>query len=73
MKRLSVISFLFLLSLCLGIAYPINMPKCDVHMQSAVGRGPGACLGVVAIVVVAVGTYAVNKVFSDKSGSAFKM
>jgi len=44
-----------------------------VYMQSAVGRGPGACLGVVAILVVAVGTYVVNKVFSDKSGSAFKM
>ncbi len=44
-----------------------------VYMQSAVGRGPGACLGVVAILVVAVGTYLVNKVFSKGSGSAFKM
>ncbi|MFC1713252.1 ABC transporter permease [Candidatus Poribacteria bacterium] len=44
-----------------------------VYMQSAVGRGPGACLGVVAIVIVAVGTYIVNKVFSDGSGTAFKV
>ena len=44
-----------------------------VYMQSAVGRGPGACLGVVAIVLVGVGTYVVNKVFSKGSGSAFKM
>ncbi len=44
-----------------------------IYMQSAVGRGPGACLGVVAILVVAVGTYVVNKVFSKGSGSAFKM
>jgi len=44
-----------------------------VYMQSAVGRGPGACLGVVAIALVAVGTYVVNKVFSGESGTAFKM
>ena len=44
-----------------------------VYMQSAVGRGPGACLGVVAIALVAVGTYVVNKVFSGGSGTAFKM
>ena len=44
-----------------------------LYMQSAVGRGPGACLGVVAILLVAVGTYVVNKVFSGGSGTAFKM
>jgi len=44
-----------------------------LYMQSAVGRGPGACLGVAAIVLVAVGTYVVNKVFSGGSGTAFKM
>jgi len=44
-----------------------------IYMQSAVGRGPGACLGVVAILMVAVGTYVVNKTFSGGSGNAFKM
>ena len=44
-----------------------------VYMQSAVGRGPGASLGVVAILLVAVGTYIVNKAFSGGSGNAFKM
>jgi iron(III) transport system permease protein len=44
-----------------------------VYMQSAVGRGPGAGLGVAAIILVAVGTYVVNKVFSSGSGTAFKM
>ena len=44
-----------------------------VYMQSAVGRGPGAGLGVAAIILVAVGTYVVNKVFSGGSGTAFKM
>ena len=44
-----------------------------VYMQSAVGRGPGACLGVVAIVLVAAGTYLVNRVFSDGSGTPFKL
>jgi iron(III) transport system permease protein len=44
-----------------------------VYMQSAVGRGPGACLGVVAILLVAIGTYIVNRAFSGDSGSAFKM
>ena len=44
-----------------------------VYMQSAVGRGPGACLGVVAILMVAVGTYVVNKLFSGGSETAFKM
>jgi len=44
-----------------------------VYMQSAVGRGPGACLGVVAILVVAIGTYVTNRLFSKGSGTAFKM
>jgi iron(III) transport system permease protein len=44
-----------------------------VYMQSAVGRGPGACLGVVAILMVAVGTYVVNRLFSGGSETAFKM
>jgi len=44
-----------------------------VYMQSAVGRGPGAGLGVVAILLVALGTYIVNRVFSGGSGTAFKL
>lgn len=44
-----------------------------IYMQSAVGRGPGAALGVVAILLVAIGTYVVNRVFAGKSGTAFKL
>lgn len=44
-----------------------------IYMQSAVGRGPGAALGVVAILLVAIGTYLVNKVFAGKGGTAFKL
>lgn len=44
-----------------------------VYMQSAVGRGPGAGLGVAAILLVAIGTYLVNRAFSGGSGTAFKM
>jgi iron(III) transport system permease protein len=44
-----------------------------IYMQSAVGRGPGAALGVVAILLVALGTYVVNKVFAGGSGTAFKL
>jgi iron(III) transport system permease protein len=32
-----------------------------LYMQSAVGRGPGAALGVVAIVLVAVGTWVATR------------
>ena len=44
-----------------------------IYMQSAVGRGPGAALGVVAILLVAIGTYIVNRVFAGGSGTAFKL
>ena len=44
-----------------------------IYMQSAVGRGPGAALGVVAILLVAVGTYWVNKIFAGGTGTAFKL
>lgn len=44
-----------------------------IYMQSAVGRGPGAALGVVAILLVALGTYLVNRVFAGVSGTAFKL
>jgi len=44
-----------------------------VYMQSAVGRGPGAALGVVAILLVGVCTYATNRIFGGRSGSAFRV
>lgn len=44
-----------------------------VYMQSAVGRGPGACLGVIAIALVAVGTYGVNRFFRGGAGSPFRL
>jgi iron(III) transport system permease protein len=43
-----------------------------VYMQSAIGRGAGAALGVVAIVLVALSTYVTNRVFGGRSGSAFR-
>jgi iron(III) transport system permease protein len=42
-----------------------------IYMQSAVGRGPGAALGVVAIVLVAAGTWLVNRLSHRGAGSAF--
>ena len=44
-----------------------------LYMQSATGRGPGACLGVMVIVLVTVGTYTVNKFLSGGSESLFKL
>jgi iron(III) transport system permease protein len=44
-----------------------------VYMQSAVGRGPGAALGIVAILLVAVCTYVTNRLFGGRSGSAFRV
>jgi iron(III) transport system permease protein len=44
-----------------------------VYMQSAVGRGPGAALGVVAIVLVAAGTWLVNRLGARSTGSAFRL
>ncbi len=44
-----------------------------VYMQSAVGRGPGAALGVVAIALVALGTLAVNRLTSRGAGNAFRL
>jgi len=38
-------------------------------MQSAVGRGPGAALGVIAIVLVAAGTWAATAL-ARRSGAA---
>jgi iron(III) transport system permease protein len=41
-----------------------------LYMQSAVGRGPGAALGVVAIALVALGTWAATRL-ATRSGGAF--
>jgi len=44
-----------------------------IYMQSAVGRGPGACLGVIAICLVIAGIYAANRFFGEQPGAAFKL
>jgi len=44
-----------------------------IYMQSAIGRGPGAALGVVAIGLVAVGTYLIHRIFGGRTGSAFRV
>ncbi len=43
-----------------------------LYMQSAVGRGPGAALGVVAIVLVAAGTWAAMALTRRSGGSLFR-
>ncbi len=44
-----------------------------IYMQSAVGRGAGAALGVVAIVLVAVGTALINRSSGRGTASAFRL
>jgi iron(III) transport system permease protein len=44
-----------------------------IYMQSAVGRGAGAALGVVAIVLVAAGTWLVTRTATRDAGSAFRL
>jgi len=44
-----------------------------VYMQSPLGRGAGAALGVVAIVMVAIGTYLTYRIFGARAGSAFRV
>jgi iron(III) transport system permease protein len=44
-----------------------------VYMQSPLGRGAGAALGVVAIVMVSVGTYLTHRVFGARAASAFRV
>ena len=41
-----------------------------LYMQSVAGRGPGAALGVLAIVVVAIGTW-MSHVVVERTGSRF--
>ncbi len=44
-----------------------------VYMQSALGRGAGAALGVVAILLVSLGTYLTHRIFGTRAGSAFRV
>lgn len=44
-----------------------------IYMQSAVGRGPGAALGVVAILLVAVGTALTNVIARRSPGASFRL
>ncbi|MBI3636964.1 MAG: iron ABC transporter permease, partial [Candidatus Rokubacteria bacterium] len=44
-----------------------------VYMQSAVGRGAGAALGVAAIVLVAAGTALVTRLSGRGAGAAFRL
>jgi iron(III) transport system permease protein len=38
-----------------------------VYMQSAAGRGPGAALGVLAVAIVAIGTYLSHRLIRARS------
>jgi iron(III) transport system permease protein len=44
-----------------------------VYMQSALGRGAGAALGVVTILLVSVGTYLTHRIFGGRAGNAFRV
>jgi iron(III) transport system permease protein len=43
-----------------------------LYMQSPLGRGAGAALGVVAIVLVSLGTFLTQRIFGARAGSAFR-
>lgn len=44
-----------------------------LYMQSPLGRGAGAALGVVAILLVSFGTYLTHRVFGGRAGNAFRI
>ena len=44
-----------------------------LYMQSPLGRGAGAALGVVAILLVCLGTYLTHRVFGGRAGNAFRI
>jgi iron(III) transport system permease protein len=44
-----------------------------LYMQSPLGRGAGAALGVVAILLVSLGTYLTHRLFGGRAGSAFRI
>ena len=44
-----------------------------LYMQSPLGRGAGAALGVVAILLVSLGTYLTHRLFGGRAGNAFRV
>ena len=44
-----------------------------LYMQSPLGRGAGAALGVVAILLVSLGTFLTHRIFGERAGSAFRI
>ena len=44
-----------------------------LYMQSPLGRGAGAALGVVAILLVSLGTYLTHRAFGGRAGNAFRV
>jgi iron(III) transport system permease protein len=44
-----------------------------IYMQSPLGRGAGAALGVVAILLVSLGTFLTHRVFGGRAGNAFRI
>ncbi len=44
-----------------------------LYMQSPLGRGAGAALGVVAILLVSAGTYLTHRIFGGRAASAFRI
>lgn len=44
-----------------------------IYMQSPLGRYAGAALGVIAILLVSLGTYLTHRIFGGKTGSAFRI
>src|SRR6185503_16148544 len=44
-----------------------------LYMQSPLGRGAGAALGVVAILLVSLGTFLTQRIFGGRSGNAFRI
>jgi hypothetical protein len=44
-----------------------------LYMQSPLGRGAGAALGVIAILLVAIGTYLTHQIFGGRAGNAFRI
>jgi iron(III) transport system permease protein len=44
-----------------------------LYMQSPLGRGAGAALGVVAILLVSIGTYLVQRLFGGRAASALRI
>lgn len=44
-----------------------------LYMQSPLGRGAGAALGVISILLVAIGTYLTQRIFGGRAGNAFRI